>query len=125
VYRSPFARQVLASPDDADAVVLAVTLHRSESPNVTLGVQPTAAALARRRREPEPVEAPEQIGARLYSSTTQPLTVTITFTMPPKRREVYMRLAAKQKGVSEERFFAEAIGPVMIRAVDDYLERHE
>jgi hypothetical protein len=84
-----------------------------------------AAALARRRREPEPVEAPEQIGARLYSSTTQPLTVTITFTMPPKRREVYMRLAAKQKGVSQERFFAEAIGPVMIRAVDDYLERHE
>ena len=66
---------------------------------------------------------PEQIGAALYSNSTAPLAITLTFVMPPEKRGIYMRLVAKRRGTLEERF-AETLAPVMIRAVDDYLERH-
>lgn len=66
---------------------------------------------------------PEQIGAALYSHSKAPLAITLTFAMPPEKREIYMRLVAKRKGTPEERF-SDTLAPVMIRAVDDYLERH-
>ncbi len=89
-----------------------------------------AAVIARRRaaKAQEPpawAGTPEQIGETLYGLTKRPLTVTITLTMPPEKREVFMRLASKRRGGTSEEWFARAVGPIVIRAVDDYLERHE